>query len=248
MAFFSDQINNMIKLHSSKQMESYGLTKYAILKEYDPENCICKVAWYNANTDDYDSLISGWLPIVVPFIGRGDDTQGDSGDPWGLVCPPNIGQPVIVISQHGDFNNGLVLGGTYSSISPVPTVDGEYPQNGEFLIMHKTGSYLKFFNNGDVTLHTDHDLIFKVGHDWNVTVENDTIFNLKGNFTRTVGGNESATVKGDQTLNLSGNRNDSIGGSDNLHVNGTITVAADGTITFNSASVFTVNAPEIDLN
>lgn len=247
MPFAGDALANMIKMHSSKQDQSYGGVRYGRLLEYDPKNNVVRVGYFNPVTKDVD-LVSGWLPLVVPFIGIGDDTQQGGDNPWGIVYPPNIGQPVLVISQQGDFQNGLVIGGTYSYKSPVPQADGEYTQDGEFLIMHKSGSFFKFFNNGDVKLHTDHDLIFTVGHDWNVTVENDTIFNLKGNFTRTVAKDESATISGNQTLNLSGNQSNTIGGNQSTNVTGTITVSADGTIVFNSATVFVVNAPEIDLN
>jgi len=172
-------------MHSSKQNESYGITKYALLKEYDPEHNVCKVAWYDANEDDYETLISGWLPLVIPFLGKGDDSRADDGNAWGIVCPPNINQPVIVISQHGDFNNGLVIGGTYSEKTPVPKIDDKFAQDGEYLIIHKKGepgkqSYIFIQNDGDITIFANHDLNLHAERNINISVSGDALFSVDG--------------------------------------------------------------------
>jgi len=166
--------------------ESYGQAKYAIVKEYHPENCCVKVGWYDVNEDSYDTMISGWLPITTPFLGMGDDTGGKSGNLWGMVAPPNIGQPVVVISQHGDWNNGIVVGGTYAPdmVTP-PQVDGKFPQNGEFLIIHKKGeknkqTYIYIQNDGDITIFANHDINLHAEHNINISINGDAIFAVNG--------------------------------------------------------------------
>lgn len=225
MPFYSDQISNMVKMHAAKMDQSYSQVRYALVKEYDPKQHAVKMGFFNPATGDHD-LISGWMPIITSFIGTGDDTADAGGDaiPWGIVNTPIIDQPMLVIPQHGDFQNGLVVGGTYVLDQPnatnVPQADDEYCEAGEWLLKHKSGSFIKFFNNGDVKIHTDHDLIFDVGHDWMATVANDTTFDIKHDFTRTIGNDESATIHGNQTLHLDGNRSDTIGGNDTLNLSG----------------------------
>jgi phage baseplate assembly protein gpV len=236
MAFVSDQIINMVKLHSSKINESYGSVKYARLKEYDPEHCIAKVAWYDPNEDNYEKLISGWLPIIVPFIGKGDDTQADGGEAWGFVAPPNIGQPVVVLSQHGDFNNGLIIGGSYSSKSPVPKVDGKATEDGEFLIMHKKGSYIKLWNDGDISIFTKHDLNLHIDHNGNVHILGDLNAAIDGQVA--VAGGKSVLISAKSQIaldapvvNVSKTLTVGNGATGQFETNGTVVTVENGIVT-----------------
>lgn len=232
-SFIADQITNLVKMHASKMNESYGAVKYARLKEYDAEHCICKVAWYDPNEDNYEKLISGWLPIVVPFIGRGDDTQGESGNAWGFVAPPNIGQPVVVLSQHGDFNNGLVIGGTYSEKSPVPKVDGKAPEDGEFLIIHKKGeagkqSYIFMQNDGDVTIFANHDLNLHAERNINIAVTGDALLSIDGQLATKA---KSVITQADSQVLMD---------APMVRATGSVSVANGATGTFESANGFIV--------
>lgn len=199
MPFFDGHIANMVKLHTSKMMQSYGQARFGMVKEYNPETNYVRVAYYNPETED-DDLMSGWLPYLVPFLGFGDDTEhpGD-GKPWGLVCPPNVNQRVIVMAQQGDFNNGLVIGGYYSEISPVPTVDDEYTEDGEYLIKHKSGSYIKFFNDGSVTIYADKTLNFHSGEDTNMKVGGNLTVEVDGSISVKA---KAITEKADSTITL----------------------------------------------
>lgn len=199
MPFYSDEIYNMTKMHAAKMVQQYGQARYALVKEYNPEtNCVL-VAYYNPETDD-DDLLSGWLPLLIPYLGVGDDTEHDEGgEPWGIVCPPNIDQRVIVLSQFGDFNSGLVVGGSYSDISPVPTVDDAFTEDGEYLIKHKTGSYIKFFNNGDITVFAHATLNFHAGEDMNVKVGGNLTVEVDGTISVKA---KAITEKADSTITL----------------------------------------------
>lgn len=72
---------------------------------------------------------------------------------WGLVSLPHIGQEVVVSFMNGDLNDGIITGFNYSEESDKP------PNSAELLLLHESGSYLRFCNGGNVELHAAGDLI-----------------------------------------------------------------------------------------
>lgn len=250
MAFFDSQVANMTKLHAAKMDQTYGQARYAIVKEYDPETNLVIVAYYNPETDE-DELLSGWLPLLVPYIGLGDDTEAGDGEPWGIVYPPNIGQRVIVMCQGGDFNNGLVVGGSYSDISPVPTDDeGALTEDGEFLIKHKSGTTIKLYNNGDVKVFAKRDLILNADRDinmhskrdMNIQVDRNLHIVVEGDMSETVFGGLDENIIGDAISNFSGNFNRNITGNIVEGINGTFTQAINGRYTVGTNGVLTLTS------
>jgi phage baseplate assembly protein V len=152
-----------------------------------------------------EGVLSGWLPVLSPMVGGS----------WGLVSPPAIGQQAFVASDLGDPNHGVVLGMAFSTQNtpPQPQVDGNNTpvKEGQFAIVHKNGSYL-LFDDDDVRLVTNRDLIATVGRNLTATVT------------------ETATVKA-QTINLNAptlNADDGNGGKAqwnlhaDVHVNGDV--------------------------
>jgi phage baseplate assembly protein V len=99
-----------------------------------------------------DGVLSGWLPVVSPWIGSG----------WGLVCPLSPGDQVLVLPQEGDAEQGVILGGIYSNEQRPPSAP-----NGEFWLVHKSGSYLKLRNDGSIQikgdLHVEGDVYDSLG-------------------------------------------------------------------------------------
>lgn len=75
------------------------------------------------------------------------------GAGWGFVSLPKIGQEVVVTFLNGDFNDGIITGYSYSDESDSP------PESSELYLLHKSGSSLRFSNNGDVKLHAAGNLI-----------------------------------------------------------------------------------------
>lgn len=56
-----------------------------------------------------------WMPVLTPGAGAGK----------GLVCLPDIGDQVLVLSPSGNLDNALVAGGLYGAgVVPDPGVDG----------------------------------------------------------------------------------------------------------------------------
>lgn len=79
--------------------------------------------------------LTGWLPILTQWVGQG----------WGLSCPPSPGDQVLVIPQEGYYDHGLIVGHCRSDLSPPPDA-----REGEFWLVHKSGSSIKLTNDGKI--------------------------------------------------------------------------------------------------
>ena len=118
------------------------------ISAYNPNTYCVKVFMQPSGVE------TGWLPIKTPWVGNS----------WGMQAGPSIGDQVTVSFQEGDRDGGVVLGSIYNN-SYQPMV----VPSGELWIQHKSGSFLKFLNNGDVQVVTSRDLLATVGRDITVT-------------------------------------------------------------------------------
>jgi phage baseplate assembly protein gpV len=148
-------------------------TRCGIVDSYDPATYSVKVLLQPANVS------TGWIPILSPYVGNG----------WGLQVGPEIGDAVVLQAQEGGGDAAIVIGSMFNDVErpmPVPS--------GEFWLRHKTGSFLKFLNNGDVSLHTNRDLIADVGRDVSATVAGKATMSIAGTADLTVGGTMTTTA------------------------------------------------------
>lgn len=84
--------------------------------------------------------LTGWLPILTQWIGPG----------WGLACAPSPGDQVLVIPQEGYYDHGIIVGYCRSDHQPPPVAP-----EGEFWLVHKSGSSLKLANDGKIHIKGD---------------------------------------------------------------------------------------------
>lgn len=165
-------------------------TRCGIVDSYDPATYSVKVLLQPANVP------TGWIPIASCYV----------GNEWGMQVGPTIGDAVILQAQEGGGDAAMVVGSMFNDV--------ERPMNvpsGELWIKHKSGSFLKFKNNGDVELTTDHDLIARVGNDLDAQVDGKATIDVAGTTDLTVGGtltssapqwNHTGPVNIDGTLNV----------------------------------------------
>jgi phage baseplate assembly protein gpV len=96
-----------------------------------------------------EGVLTGWLPILSQSAGPG----------WGLICPPTVGQQVLVLPDLGDEEHGVILGGTWSTVDrppqPATSPGGEAAavQPGDAALVHSTGSFLRFSSDGTAFLN-----------------------------------------------------------------------------------------------
>lgn len=97
-------------------------------------------------------VLTGWLPILTQWVGSG----------WGIVCPPSPGDQALVLAQEGYQSHGIIIGFCRSESSRPPTA-----AEGEFCLVHRSGSSLRLTNDGKVRikgdLHVDGDVYDRTG-------------------------------------------------------------------------------------
>jgi phage baseplate assembly protein gpV len=127
-------MQNMMRREAMRAGSARSPARSAIVLSYDPNNYCCKVKFQP------DGNESGWIPVSSPWIGAG----------WGIVCPPSVGDAVQVEFQEGDAGAGYIVARFFNDVDKPP---GACP-SGEFWLVHKSGSFLKFTNDGNVSLKT----------------------------------------------------------------------------------------------
>ena len=156
---------NAARREAERVVARLALPKTGIVSGYDPANYAAKVRLQPQDVE------TGWLPVRTPWAGNG----------WGLFCPPDVGDEVEVQFQEGGKKAPYValraFGDRFRPLG-VPA--------GEFWLVHKAGSFLKFRNDGSVEV------------------------NAAGNLTATVAGQATLTVAGKvvasaQEFDLTGN-------------------------------------------
>ena len=129
-----DRLSNAIKSHASSLDQSTGQIKFGTVTSVNSQNGTARVLIQP------DGVLSGWLPVLSQWVGSG----------WGMVCPPNPGDQVLLVPQEGDLEQGIIIGRSFSKKQMPPVVPG-----GEFWLMHQSGSFLKLCNDGKIRIGGD---------------------------------------------------------------------------------------------
>jgi phage baseplate assembly protein gpV len=67
-----------------------------------------------------------------------------------MWCPPSPGDQVLVLTQEGDAEHGIIVGSAFSNAQMAPAAPV-----GELWIVHSSGSFIKLQNDGTVQVHGD---------------------------------------------------------------------------------------------
>jgi|ERR1700733_11934949 hypothetical protein len=129
-----DRLSNAIKSHAASLDQSTGQIKFGTITSVNPQNATARVLIQP------DGVLSGWLPLLSQWAGSG----------WGMVCPPNPGDQVVVVPQEGDVEQGIIIGRSFSNKQMPPAVPA-----GEFWLVHQSGSFLKLCNDGTIRIGGD---------------------------------------------------------------------------------------------
>ncbi len=126
---------NAMKAHAAALDRAQGQPRFGLVTSVDPNRYAARV------TLQPEGVLTGWLPILSAWVGGG----------WGLVCPPQPGDQVLVLAQEGSADNGVIVGASFSDAARPP---GGVPA-GEFWLVHASGSFLKLANDGTVRINGD---------------------------------------------------------------------------------------------
>jgi hypothetical protein len=129
-----ERLSNAIKSHAASLDQSTGQIKFGSVTSVNSQNATARVLIQP------DGVLSGWLPVLSQWVGSG----------WGMVCPPNPGDQVLLVPQEGDIEQGIIIGRCFSNKQVPPVVPG-----GEFWLMHQSGSFLKLCNDGTIQISGD---------------------------------------------------------------------------------------------
>ena len=198
-------------------------------------------------TNNHDPLNMGRLKVIFPWTSGQMESnwcrlvQPYAGNERGMFFMPEVGDEVLVVFEMGDFNQPLVIGGTWNSEDPPPEPNDPDGSNHHKVIETRSGHTLVFCDEPgaefiqlkdsslqnivrwdspsdtiSITAQTG-DIYIKAPQGSINLLAKDVQFSVTDSSTRTVGGNETVTVKESATEIQSNSRtlsaNTSLSGS-----------------------------------
>lgn len=199
---------NHMRLQAALAAGRVGKPKAGTVTEYDPTTYSAKVMLQP------EEIETGWLPIATAA----------AGPSWGIYAAPINGAQAMVLFLEGDREVGWIAGFLASDEDPPPQPG---PPAGEFWSLHKSGSFLKFTNDGDVLLTTERDLVATVGRDAHLNVTGN-IASQATNWTHTGPMHVTDNITCDKTVTAT---TDVVGGGKSLktHVHSGVTAGGANT-------------------
>lgn len=195
-----DNLLNQIRAHAQMAQGEKTGNRVGLITAYDPNKYAVKVKMW---PDTQESL--GWIPLASEWIGNG----------WGLVAGPSINDQVKIAFDREDQDAGVVVGRMFTDVDQPPPVP-----SGEFWLIHKSGSLLKFHNDGTVEIAANSTMKYTATqHHFVGPVQMDSTLNVNN----TISGEGGMTISGD---NGSGHASTVTGDMNmvgNLNTTGTIT-------------------------
>lgn len=124
---------NALKTHAAAMDASAPVGRWGVVTGANTSSMTVKV------TLQPEGVQTDWLPLLSAMVGGG----------WGMVHVPPIGAPVFCLPDAGDDNSYVVVGSTWSAANRPP----EGCAQGEFWLVHSTGSAIKLTNDGQISMH-----------------------------------------------------------------------------------------------
>jgi phage baseplate assembly protein gpV len=129
-----DRLTNLLKSHAAGLDNTSGQAKFGTVSSINSDTGNARVIIQP------DGVLSGWLPMLSQW----------AGDGWGMACPPSPGDQVLLVPQEGDSEQGVIVGKAYSAAQRPPKAP-----EGEFWLVHRTGSFIKLCNDGTICISGD---------------------------------------------------------------------------------------------
>lgn len=129
---------NQFKMHAEAAAAQVQTCIWGIIDSYDPNTHAVKVRRQPEDPDNPAASLSNWMPLPTMAVGAG----------FGMQAAPNIGDMVVVGHIYGEANEQIVLGYFFNDAESPPGAKA-----GEFYYIHQSGSFIKFTNEGKVSLN-----------------------------------------------------------------------------------------------
>jgi phage gp45-like len=145
-----NQLLNMLRGQNAASLNTMAFAKTGLIASFEA------LATGASNSPRYrakvtiqpEGLLTDFLPILTPWVGNG----------WGFYAAPNYGDAVLVVFLEGNISSGIIIGGinnidnAYIDPGPQTTTQPDGMAAGEAWMVHQTGTYLKFLNDGTVNI------------------------------------------------------------------------------------------------
>jgi phage baseplate assembly protein gpV len=201
---------------SAKQDHQSAQPRYGRVTDYDPDLNLVKCAILPETTEEDDDILTGWLQIVTPMVGPG----------WGIVCPIEVDDQVILLPVWNGGSEYVVLGGTFNDedlVAQGPNdigAEDSTTQIGEYLIRSKTDFTMKFVDPNTLMIKGDfekHEVLHIITKGTDVDITASDFVHVTCD-TAVVNASTSVTVNSPDTI-INGH----------LQVNGSINATGDVT-------------------
>lgn len=173
-----------IAMHQAQQQtQPVRTTHYGHVSTYDPEKHAVKVIIPMLRDEDDEPVETEWIQLGTTAIG---DKWGMQWAPKGGATKdePNVGEQckitviertngMMAVADFG-FNDTMTPPGAGKGETEEEDENDEEGRNklkgGEFLFRHESGSFVKFYEDGNIQLYSANDLNVRAQQDLNVTV------------------------------------------------------------------------------
>lgn len=180
-----------------------------------------------------DEKSSCWLRISQPW----------SGQTWGMISIPRIGDEVLVDFIEGDPDRPLIVGSVNNAESPaLYSLPANKSQSGIRTRSYPNGGTDNFHELRFEDKKGSEEIYLQSEKDWNILVKNDKGQNVGRDEALHVGNNRLKTVGVDQMVQVGANHTETIGANKSISVgsNKTETVAINSAETVGLAKELTV--------
>lgn len=132
------QLINALNMHAAHALKGFSGSRSGIITGYDPTSYSIKVQLQPTGEE------TGWIQLSTPWAGNG----------WGFAAGPVLGAAIEVNFDSGNISVGMAGGQFYTDEDRCPA-----PPSGELWVVHKSGSLLKFHNDGTVEVTAAREMI-----------------------------------------------------------------------------------------
>jgi len=152
---------------------------------------------------------SCWLRISQPW----------SGEAWGMICLPRVGDEVLVGFMNGDPDWPIVLGSLNNALSPaLYSLPAHKSRSGIRTRSYPNGGRDNFHELRFEDRKGSEEIYLQSERDWNILVKNDKGQTVGRDEAHQVGKNRLKTVGGDQVEHVGGCHTENIGANRSISV------------------------------
>lgn len=141
-----DALLNALRGQAGAQDASGGQPRFGVVSSVDVVAGTARVMLQP------EGVLTGWLPVLSPWVGAG----------WGMWAPPGVGDQVMVLPQEGEMEHGAVVARCWSAGAAPPGAAA-----GEMVLRHGSGSEVRLAADGTVRvvgdLHVAGDVYDRTG-------------------------------------------------------------------------------------